>query len=151
MSERRPGGGWADFAAVVFAIVGFANLIQGLTALFKKEHFVESGLAYSNLRFWAIVWLIVGFLQMGAASLLVGRASSGRILGIVLASGSAVVAFFSLGGHTTWSLAILAMDLLIVYGLTAHPDAFVAGGEVSLGPGGLSGSERPGIGVPPGH
>jgi hypothetical protein len=147
---RRRGAGWADFAAVVFAIVGFANAIQGLTALFKKEHFTESGLAYSNLRFWAIVWLILGFLQMGAASLLVSRATSGRTLGIVLASGSAVVAFFSLGAHTSWSLAILAMDLLIVYGLTAHPEAYVPGGDVGVEPTGFSG-QRADMPVPPGH
>jgi hypothetical protein len=147
MSERRPGGGWADFAAVVFAIVGFANAIQGLTALFKKEYFLESGLVYSNLRFWAVVWLTVGFLQMATASLLVGRASSGRTLGIVLAAGSAVVAFLSLGGNTAWSLAVLAMDLLIVYGLTTHPEAFTPGGEI--GPGGLSGSQRTDIGAGP--
>ena len=149
MNGHRRGGGWGDFAAVVFAIVGISNAIQGLTALFKKEYFVESGLVYENLQFWAIVWLVVGFLQIGAASMLVNRSTAGRTLGIVLAAGSAVVAFVSLGGNTAWALAVLAMDLLIVYGLTAHPEAFAPGGDA--GPGGVSGRERAGMPVPPGH
>ncbi len=141
MSERRRGGGWADFAAVVFAIVGIANGIQGLAALFKKEYFSESSLLYSNLRFWAIVWIVVGCLQLLAASMLVGRARGGRTLGIVLASVSALVAFVSIGAHSTWGLIVLAMDVLIIYGLTAHPEAFGEGAG-SVGPGGLAGSQR---------
>jgi hypothetical protein len=136
--RAQQGGGWGDFATVVFAIAGISNGIQGLSALFKKEYFNEAGLAYSNLRFWAIVWLIVGVLQIGAASLLVGRAKSGRKLGIVLAAGSVIVAFLSLGGHQSWSLAILAMDILIVYGLTAHPDAYAEGQGAGDGPGPVS-------------
>jgi hypothetical protein len=142
MSERgRPrGGGWADFAAAVFVIVGISNGFQGLSALFKKEHFIESGLVYENLRFWAFVWLGVGIAQLVAAGMLVGRQRAGRTLGIVLASGSAVVAFMSLGAHTPWSLAVLAMDLLIVYGLTAHPAAYTG---AATDPGWTSVADRP--------
>ena len=121
---RRGGGGWANFAAVVFAIVGISNGIQGLGALFKKEYFSEASLLYSNLQFWAWAWLIVGFLQIIASSMLVGRSRGGRTLGIVLAGGSAVVAFFSIGAYPVWGLAVLAMDLMIVFGLTVHPDAY---------------------------
>lgn len=150
MSRRGKGGGWADLAAVVFAIVGISNAVQGLAALFKKEYFAESGLIYENLRFWAIVWIVVGVVQIGAASLLVGRQRSGRVLGIVLASGSAVVAFVSMGANTPWSVAVLAMDLLIVYGLTAHPEAF---SEMGTGtePDWTSVADRPSIPPSVGH
>lgn len=131
MSERGRGGGWADFAAVVFAIAGFANAIQGLTGLFKREYFAESGLVYENLGFWAVVWLIFGLCQIGVASLLIGRQPAARIIGIVLAAGSAVVAFMSIGAYPFWEFAVLGMDLLIIYGLTAHPEAF--GGEAPAG------------------
>jgi len=132
---KRGGGGWASFAAVVFAIVGISNAIQGLGALFKKEYYSEASLLYSNLQFWAWAWLIVGFVQIIASSLLVGRARSGRILGIVLAGGSAVLSFLTIGAYPAWGLAVLAMDLMIVYGLTVHPDAY---GEADIiGPGPL--------------
>jgi hypothetical protein len=150
MSGRGSGGGWATFAATVFAIVGISNLAQGLTALFKKEYFTESGLAYSNLRFWAIVWLVVGFAQVGAAIMLLGGSKAGRTLGLVLAGGAAVVAFLSMGSNTAWSLAVLGMNLLIVYGLTAHPEAYSAEGR-GTEPAWTSVADRPSVPPPVGH
>jgi hypothetical protein len=142
MSERGAGGGWADFAAVVFTIVGIANAVQGLSALVKKEYFAESGLVFENLQFWAIVWFVVGLAQIGAAMMLVGREPSGRILGIGLAGGSVVVTFLSMGAYTPWAFAVLAMDLLILYGLTVHSEAFSA---VGAGPDWTTVAERPSV------
>ena len=72
MSDRGKGGGWADLAAVLFVIGGIHNGIAGLSAIFKKEYFSESGLLDENLQTWGWVWLILGFLQLVAASLLIG-------------------------------------------------------------------------------
>jgi hypothetical protein len=140
MSRDNGGGGWGTFAAVVFSIVGIANGIQGLTALFKKEYFSESNLLFQNLQFWAWVWLIVGVLQIIAAYLLLDNARSGRTLGIVLAAGSAIVSFISMGAYPLWSIAVLTMDLLIVYGLAAHPSGYIEGS--SHGPGGAGSEPR---------
>lgn len=131
MSERREGGGWGDFAAIVFVIAGFSNAVQGLGALFKREYFTESGLLYSNLGFWAVVWLIVGLLQIGAASMLIGRQRGGRMLGIVLAALGAFVQFLSIGAYPFWSFTLIAMDLLILYGLTVHAEAYGDGERIS--------------------
>jgi hypothetical protein len=133
MSREGNGGGWAAFAATVFAIVGISNGIQGLGALFKKEYFSGTDLLYGNLQFWAWAWLIIGVLQIVAAYLLIDRARSGRSLGIVLAAGSAVVAFVSIGAYPLWSIVVLAMDLLIVFGLTTHPEAFGEGSSYAPG------------------
>ena len=124
----------------MFAIVGISNGIQGLGALFHKEYFAESSMLYQNLQFWAWVWFIVGVLQIVAAYLLLDNARSGRTLGIVLAAGSAIVAFISMGGYPQWSIAVLAMDLLIVFGLAAHPEAYGEGS--SYGPGALGSEPR---------
>jgi hypothetical protein len=100
----------------MFGIVGFFNGIQGLSAIFKKEYFSEEALVYQNLQLWGWIWLIVGVLQIAAAiSLFSGR---GRVLGIVLAAGSAVVSFTSIGAYPLWSILVIAIDILIIYGLT---------------------------------
>lgn len=118
MAERSRGRGWYDFAGAMFGIAGFFNGIQGLSAIYKKEIFSEQALVYQNLQFWGWVWVILGVVQIGAAiSLFSG---SGRVLGIVLAALSAVVAFTSLGAHQTWGVILIAVDILIIYGLTTH-------------------------------
>jgi hypothetical protein len=129
MSTRRQKlPGIVSFTAVLFTLAGFFHAIQGLGAIIKKEYFDESSLIYSNLQVTGWVWVAVGLLQIAAAYMIVGRASGGRILGIVLASLSAIVSFFSLGASTGWSIVVIAIDVLIIYGLTVHGDAFVPGG-----------------------
>jgi hypothetical protein len=124
MSRRRPGGGWADFTAVILGIAGFLNALQGLSALIKREAFSESGLILENLGVWAAVWIAVGIGQIGTASLLIGREPAGRLLAIIFASGSIVVSFFTMGAYPFWHLTVIALDVLIIYGLTTHPEAF---------------------------
>jgi hypothetical protein len=121
MAERSRGRGWYDFAGAMFGIVGMFNGIQGLSAIFKKEYFSEEALVYQNLQLWGWIWLIVGVVQIGAAiSLFSGR---GRTLGIVLAALSAVVSFASIGAYPLWSIAVIAIDILIIPGLTLHAPA----------------------------
>jgi hypothetical protein len=127
MAEER-GTGIITFAAVVLSLAGFFNGIHGLAAIFKKEYFVESSLLYENLQLWGWVWLILGVLQISAAYMLFGRASGGRILAIVLAGVSAVIAFATLGAHPTGSILVIAMDVIVIYGLTVRAEMFVPGG-----------------------
>jgi hypothetical protein len=127
MSKER-GTGIITFAALVLSLAGFFNGIHGLAAIFKKEYFVESSLLYENLQLWGWVWLILCVLQIAAAYMLFGRASGGRILAIVLAAVSAVIAFATLGAHPTGSILVIAMDVIVIYGLTVRAEMFVPGG-----------------------
>ena len=127
-SRKQKLPGIVTFTAVLFTLAGFFHGIQGLGAIIKKEYFDESSLLFSNLRVTGWIWLILGILQISAAYMLLGRSSGGRILAIVLASLSAIVSFFSLGAYPVWSIVVIAVDILIIYGLTVHADAFVPGG-----------------------
>lgn len=128
MSSRTPKSGIVSFAAVLFTIVGFLNAIHGLAAVFKKEYLDEGSLLYENLQAWGWVWLVLGLLQLAAAYMIVGRATAGRTLGIVLAGISVVISFASLGAHPLGSTIVIAIDILIIWGLTVHGDQFVPGG-----------------------
>lgn len=129
MSSRKPKApGVVTFAAVLFTIAGFFHGIEGLGAIFKKEYFNEAALLYSNLQVWGWASLILGILQISAAYMIIGRATAGRTLGIVVASISAIATFFSIEAHPLGGVLLIAVDLLIIYGLTVHGDAFVPGG-----------------------
>ena len=117
MSERSSGRGWYDFAGAMFGIVGFFNGIQGLSAIFKKEYFSEDALVYQNLQLWGWVWLILAWSRSAPRS---PCSRGGRMLGIVLASLSAVVSFTSIGAYPLWAIAVIAIDVLIIHGLTLH-------------------------------
>ena len=127
---RQGGRGWYDFAGAMFGIAGAFNAIQGLSAIFKKEVFSEEALVYKDLQFWGWVWLIVGIVQIAAAIMLFS--GQGRVLGIVLAAISAVVSLTSLGAFPVWSIVVIAIDVLIIHGLTTRAD--VAVHETAMGP-----------------
>ena len=100
MSSRKPKApGVVTFAAVLFTIAGFFHGIEGLGAIFKKEYFNGASLLYSNLQVWGWASLILGILQISAAYMIIGRATAGRTLGIVVASISAIATFFSIEAH----------------------------------------------------
>jgi hypothetical protein len=121
VSERTRGGrGWYDFAGAMLGLAGLFNGIEGLGAIFRKEHFAESALLYQNLAFWGWVWLLLGVVQVGTGiALFDGR---GRVMGMVLAGLSAVVAFISLDAAPLWSVIVIAADVLVIHGLARNPD-----------------------------
>jgi hypothetical protein len=120
MAERTGGRGWYDFAGAMLGIAGAFNAIEGLAAVLKKEYFAGGTLLYDNLQVWGWAWLIIGVVQVSAAIMLF--AGNGRVLGIILAALSAVVSFASIGASPAWSIIVIALDVLIINGLTVHAE-----------------------------
>jgi hypothetical protein len=46
----------------------------------------------------------------------------------VVAAISAILTFFSIEAHPVGGILVIAVDVLIIHGLTVHADAFVPGG-----------------------
>ncbi len=116
--------GWAMFAGVLFMVAGFWNLFAGWAALVRKEYFSEASLLYHDLLVVGWVWLGIGVIQVLASYLIFARRPSGRVLGVVLAALSMLVWFFTIGAYPMWAMMIVAIDALIIYGLTAHSEVF---------------------------
>ena len=116
--------GWAIFAGVLFMVAGLWNFFAGWAALVRKEYFDEASLLYHNLQVVGWVWLGIGVIQVLASYLIFARRPSGRTLGVVLAALSMFVWFFTVGAYPMWAMMIVAIDALIIYGLTAHSEVF---------------------------
>lgn len=133
MYEPERSRGWTLFATIAIGIAGAWNLVIGIAALTKTEYFDEASLLYSNLVFWGWVWLIVGALQLLTALLLALRKTAGTALGLMGASVSMLVWFFSIGAHPVSSILIIAMDFLILYALTAERPGSSGAGDLPAG------------------
>ncbi|UUY04877.1 hypothetical protein LRS13_04930 [Svornostia abyssi] len=124
MEASRPAGaGWFTFAGVLFLIAGVANLLWGIGALDDASYLPEDGLLFSNLTFWGWVSIIWGAVSIVGGGLLLSRSAVGAIMGIFIATLSAFFWMFSLPVLPIWSLVVITIDLLIIYGLSAHIDA----------------------------
>jgi hypothetical protein len=109
------------YAAILFLILGTFNVIDGIAALTKDAHFAND-LFFAGLPFWGVVMLIIGGLQLYAASQLFdGR---GQYLGIFLLFLNLVAQLFLLPAYPVWSIIIMVIDGMAIYGLTVYGEQF---------------------------
>ena len=124
MSTR--GTGSAFFASILLMVAGTVNIIYGLAALDDSKFFVgQTRYVVSNLNTWGWITLLLGILAIIAGISVVRGGVFGRVIGIVVASVSAIGALLSVGGaYPFWSLGVFAMCIVIIHGLAVYdPEA----------------------------
>ncbi len=118
---EQTGAGWIMFAGIMLLIAGVLNLIYGIAAVGNSKFFVhETQYILSGLNTWGWVTIIIAALQIIAAFSIWSGGGFGRWFGIFAASLSAIGALMSMPAYPFWSLAIFAIDILIIYGLAAY-------------------------------
>jgi len=118
---EAPRAGAIIFAGVMLSIVGILNLIYGIAAISDSKFFVnDQAFIFSNLNTWGWVTLILGAVQLLAAGSLSRGGQFGRWFGIVAASLSAIAALLAIPAYPFWSLAIFAIDIIVIHGLAAN-------------------------------
>jgi hypothetical protein len=121
---KRVGSGWVAFAGSYLLITGVLNLIWGITALSKKDYFVQGGLVWSNLDTWGWIAVIVAAVQIIAGGLLFARKIGGVLMAIVLAMAGIFVNFLSIGAYPVWSCIAIVCSALVLWAVTVHGEAF---------------------------
>jgi hypothetical protein len=118
---EQAGAGWVMFAGIMLLIVGVLNVIYGIAAVGNSKFFVhETQYILSGLNTWGWVTIILGALEILAAFSIWSGGAYGRWFGIFVASLSVIGALLSMPAYPFWSLAIFAIDILIIYGLAAY-------------------------------
>jgi hypothetical protein len=121
VDETARGAGWLLFAGIMVLIAGTLNCIWGIAAIDGANFFVEDErFILSDLNTWGWIVLIIGVIQLFAAFSIWSGGGFGRWIGILGASLSALGALLSIPAYPLWSLAIFAIDVLIIYGLAAY-------------------------------
>ncbi len=119
MDETR--SGWVTFAGVMLLILGVLNVIYGIAAIDDASFFVDdTKFIFSDLQTWGWVALIVGVLQVVAAFSLWAGNVFGRLIGITVAGLSAIAALLSIPAYPFWSLAIFAIDVVIIHQIAVN-------------------------------
>jgi hypothetical protein len=116
------GHGWALFAGVMFLVVAAANTIYGIAALADDKNFAGDALFAGDLTAWGILSLLFAVAQAGAGILILRQRALGAVFGITLATFHAISALGSLPAYPLWTLIVLVLDGLIIYGLCVHGD-----------------------------
>jgi len=119
--KPRSGRGWVSYSAVVLSLTGIFGIIGGLTAVYKSTFYTANAVfVFSDLNTWG--WIIFG---LGTAALVSGLAvlsgsEFARWLGVTVASLGALGQLLFSQAYPLWSLIILSLNFLVIYGLVAH-------------------------------
>ena len=122
------GAGWVFFAAIVMIMGGFFAIFEGLAALLRHGNFYHSVSSYpfgSSVTAWGWVVLIAGIIVLLAGFYVMTGALWARIVGITIASLSALANFFFIPFYPAWALTIITLDVFVIWALTAHGKALV--------------------------
>jgi hypothetical protein len=119
------GEGWLFFAFVLLVIVGFFNVVLGLTMIAGDHIYVtardSSTVVIGNVTGWGWVLFVFGILEVIAAFGVLARNQLARWFAIVMAALAALghlpVIF---GPHPVYSFLVVLMAILVIYGLAQY-------------------------------
>ena len=114
--------GFAYFAAVMLVLIGSFNIFYGLVALFKDEFLqaTRAGLVVWDATQWGWITLILGAVQILVGFAIMSGATWGRVFGVIFAGVNAFGQLAFLPAYPIWSTIIIALDVFVIFALTAH-------------------------------
>ena len=118
---RGEGYGMVVFAAVLLGMLGLFNLIDGIAAIARSSVFIGNAhYVFGDLRTWGWVALILGGLQVLASLGVLGGNQVARWTGVALIGLNSIGQMFFVPAYPFWSLMIIAVDVVALWGLCAY-------------------------------
>lgn len=124
-TTRRPSG-WVTFIGLLAGIVAVYNILSGIAAIAEDDttERLNEVLYGVNITAWGWFWLLLGIAQLITAGLILARNPIGQMLGLVWAFIGASLSVFTIFVAPYWSLVVLAVNVLVIWALTAHTEEF---------------------------
>ena len=115
------GYGLVLFASILLFVTGCFNIIQGIAAIANSHVFVaHAHYVFANLTTWGWITAILGALELVAAVGVLAASQLFRWFAVVVIGLNAIDQMFFIPAYPFWSLTIIAMDVVALYGLCAY-------------------------------
>lgn len=120
--ERTGWTGWIIFAAVVMMIGGALEAVSGFIAAVNDTWVVwtNQGRLYLDFSTWGWVHLGLGCVVFLAGLGVLSGHIIGRIVGVTIASLALIGNFLFIPAYPLWAITLCALDVLVIWALTAH-------------------------------
>ena len=123
-------GGYV-FAGVVMILIGTFQAIAGLAGILEDEFYVASPNYVFELdaTAWGWIHLLLGLLVAYAGYALFAAKTWARMIGVTLATLSAIANFFFIPFYPFWAILIISLDVWVIWALTrslTSPDELAA-------------------------
>jgi len=103
-------------------MAGCFQALAGIVAIFENEFYATTRnyILKFDVTTWGWIHLLVGLLILFAGFAVLSGQTWGRVIGIILASLSALANFAFIPYYPVWSLVIIALDVFVIWALAAH-------------------------------
>jgi hypothetical protein len=121
-TEQTGWVGWIVFAGIMMMVGGALWMIIGFIAVFNDDWVVlgQEAALFLDISGWGWVHVILGALAILSGFLVMKGSMFGRIVAVLLATGSLIVNFLWLPVYPIWSIVIIAIDVLVLYAVIVH-------------------------------
>ena len=114
--------GYATFAGVILAMAGVFQAIAGLVGIFEDEFYAvgQKWVFEFDATTWGWIHLLIGIvLVLVGVGIFTGNVLA-RTVGVVVAAASAITNFMWLPYYPVWSIVVIALNVAVIWALTAH-------------------------------
>ena len=109
------------FAVALLVTAGFFNVIDGIAAIANSHIFIaDAHYVVGDLRAWGWVALILGALQVLAAGGILAGNQAARWFAVAVVGLNAISQMLFIPAYPFWSLLIIAIDVVALWGLCAY-------------------------------
>ena len=114
--------GWIAFAGVMMIIAGSLNALYGLVAAVNDEWVVWTNRTslFLDLSQWGWVHLIIGLVLVLCGIGVFSGNVLARTVGVIVAAVSLIANFLFIPAYPLWAIAVVTIDVLVIWALTAH-------------------------------
>ena len=119
------------FAGVMMLVIGTFQAITGLAAIINDEFFVKTpNYAFEvDVTAWGWIHLLLGLLVAFAGYALFAAKTWARVVGVTLATLSAIANFFFIPYYPFWAILMISLAVWVIWSLTrsvSSPEELVA-------------------------
>src|SRR3954471_10386403 len=113
--------GLVTFAGVMIMIAAVLNTLYGIAAIDKANFFTDNArFVFADLQTFGWFVLALGVIQFFAALAIWQGAAWARWFGVACASGNIILQMLWIQSAPVLAMTILAMDVIVIYGLLAY-------------------------------
>jgi len=114
--------GFTGFAGLMLILIGMYHAIIGIAGIVENQFYVatENYVFSFNVATWGWIHLIAGVVVFLAGFGVFSGAVWARTIGVIVALLSGIANFMFLPYYPIWSILIIAVDVAVIWALTAH-------------------------------
>ncbi|WP_049567599.1 DUF7144 family membrane protein [Nonomuraea sp. SBT364] len=114
--------GWVWFAGLLMIMAGVFNIIGGVSAVINSDLYVRTPLRllFFDVSTWGWLHLIFGVILFATGLAVSVGQTWARVVAVVLVMLNAMTQLTWIGVNPWWSLAVIAVDVLVLYALIVH-------------------------------